>query len=266
MIPDRDGGVGGPTVGRVLDGATLVEVAALGPISVARPGDGRDLAVLRAEGGDASSVVELAERLWWLDGRGPAPRLVASGRDDAGAEVIVVEMGASAAPVIGGMVPLSPETVAEQLATSLRVIHALPVDDLLVDAGTELLFERAHERVTRGRVAVAAEGPYAGRSPVELVEVLGALFAELGAGDASTVIHGSPGLEHLWFGPSSDPVFTGWESGGGGDPHHDLAVAAASVARHYGPALVAPLLEAYGLADVDARRLDAHQLLAHLLR
>ena len=266
MAPDRRGRVGGPIVDRVLDGATLVEVAAWGPVSVSRPGDGRDLAVLRAEGDDASAIVELAERLWWLDGRGPAPRLVASGRDDAGAEVIVVEMGASAAPVIGGIVPLSPEAVAEHLAASLRAIHALPADDLLVDAGTELLLERAHERVLRGRVDVAADGPYAGRSPVELLEVLGALFAELGAGDTSTVIHGNPGLEHLWFGPSSDPVFTGWESGGGGDPHHDLAVAAASVARHYGPALVAPLLEAYGLTDVDARRLDAHQLLAHLLR
>jgi hypothetical protein len=33
----------------------------------------------------------------------------------------------------------------------------------------------------------------------------------------------------------------------------------------FGPAAVPPLLDAYGLDEIDLRRIDAHQLLTHLL-
>ena len=45
----------------------------------------------------------------------------------------------------------------------------------------------------------------------------------------------------------------------------NLAVASRSLGEVFGPAVVAPFLDAYGLDDVDLRRLDTHQLLDHLL-
>jgi aminoglycoside phosphotransferase len=46
-----------------------------------------------------------------------------------------------------------------------------------------------------------------------------------------------------------------------GDRHLDLARAAVALALRFGPAVVAPFLDAYGLDDIDVRRLDTCQLL-----
>ena len=43
--------------------------------------------------------------------------------------------------------------------------------------------------------------------------------------------------------------------------HLDLARAAVALALRFGPAVVAPFLDAYGLDDIDVRRLDTCQLL-----
>ena len=97
-----------------------------------------------------------------------------------------------------------------------------------------------------------------------MLAALDSLIEELGSADEA-VTHGYPVLENLWLAPDQSISLTGWSRSGRGDPHRDLAVASRSLAEAYGPAVVAPFLDAYGLDDVDLRRLDYHQLLDHLL-
>lgn len=127
--------------------------------------------------------------------------------------------------------------------------------------------ERAASRVRNGELPTTIDGPYAGVQPGRLLDVLDGLIDTLAgrsSDDGEVVIHGSPVLANTWLIPDGTMVLTGWHHCGLGDRHHDLAIAAAVLAGRYGPPLIPVMLEEYGLDLVDPRRLDLHQLLAHL--
>jgi aminoglycoside 3'-phosphotransferase II len=254
----------GPGAREVLGDDELTEVGVDAGISLLRPaGPKRALLVLHQRAPDTTAVLDEADRLSWLAGRGPAPAVLASGRADEGDEVIVLRLAADAAPATLGH-PMGPEALIEGLAAALRSLHALDTAQCPFDAA-DRLGSRVAGRIERGEIEAAPSGPYAGREPRELAALFEELCADLGPGDKPAFIHGGLLTDRVWFDPSGALTFTGWRHGGMGDRHLDLAAAAALATQLYGPALVAPLLDAYGLDDVDLRRLDAHQLLAHLL-
>ncbi|MDW3219091.1 MAG: phosphotransferase [Acidimicrobiales bacterium] len=202
-------------------------------------------------------VLDDPHRLRWLAGRPPAPEMVAA-RPERGPDAVVVRMHDDATAASEGH-PLGPEAMAEALAAALTELHRLPVPDCPFDASTAALRTRAAQTP----LAVAQDGPYAGRDHTELLAVHDELTAADSAGSA--FIHGGLRADRVWFAPDGRVTFTGWHAAGIGDPHVDLAAAAAIVTDVHGPALVAPMLAGYGLDRIDVRRLDAAQLLVHLL-
>lgn len=256
-----------PGVQRVIGDDPLVEIAHDGTVAVLRSErGGRDIAVLHVRPPDTDPLLAEADRLAWLDGRCHAAEIIASGRSDEGDESVVIRLPAEAATPSSGMVPLQPDVVVERLGTTLRMLHRHPAADVPFDASPDRFRDRAESRVVAGLVATTAVGPYSGRDPVALLGILDDLLDSLGGSpEPMVLVHARPTVDHLWIDPAGTVVLTGWGGAGLGDRHHDLAVAAASVGELYGPSVVPHLLDAYGLLDIDLRRLDAHQLLVHLL-
>lgn len=254
----------GPGVRRVVGDDELVEIGVDDGVALLRPGASRSIVVLHQRPPDPSAVLAEADRLGWLDGRAGAPDVLAAGRADEGDEAVVVRLAPDASTVAGGH-PLGPEHLARELARLLRELHSVDVAPCPLDAGFAQLRAEVAERLVRGEIAVAAEGPYAGREPEDLVELLDARFADIGEGRPA-VVHGGLSAARIWFDTEGTTTLTGWRRGGVGDAHLDLAGAARVLGELYGPAAVPVFFEAYDLDRVDPHRLDAHQLLDHLLR
>lgn len=255
----------GPGVREVVGGDELLEVGNDDGVALLRPAPpNRDIVVLHQRPPDTSELLDEADRLGWLAGRGGAPHVLASGRADEGDEAVVVRL-ATGARRGSDPLPLGPEQLALELGTALRRLHEVDAGTCPLDASLAAQRARVAERHRRGAIDVARSGPYAGRPVGELLAVLDELLATLGEADRTAFVHGGLRPDRIWFVPDGDVVFTGWRRGGLGDPHLDLAAASALVIEIHGPALVGPLLDAYGLDDVDVQRLDACQLLVHLL-
>jgi aminoglycoside 3'-phosphotransferase-2 len=210
------------------------------------------------------ALLDQADRLLWLAGVAPAPRVLASGRADGGDEAVVVHLGADASSAVEGH-PMGPEALVDVLAAALAALHGRPTDHCPFTADTATLRRIVDERVAGGLVPDAIDGPFVGRGGAELAGIFDDLMADLGDVADPVFVHGALDPARIWLDPSGEITFLGWHWAGVGDRHLDLAAAAMMLTRLYGPALVAPFFDAYGFDRVDIRRLDAHQLLAHLL-
>ncbi len=252
-----------PGVRRSLGGEEPVDFDVDGGVSRLRV-RGRNLLVLHQRPPRIEEVLQEADRLLWLDGRVVAPQLVATGRAGEGDEAVVVELDENSSPVAGGLLPVNPELLATELGRALGRLHQMPTDDCPFESATGSHFDSVVEAVEREEREPASDGPYAGRAPADLIAILADLLASVEE-SASVFIHAGLSLDRVWFAPDGVMTITGWDQAGLGDRHLDLAAAAASVAASFGPATVGPLYEAYGLDNIDARSLDAHQLLAHLM-
>ena len=177
---------------------------------------------------------------------------------------MVIRLGAHATPASEGH-PMGPEALVAAMAASLRSVHERSVEQCPFVADTAELRRVVDERISQGAVADAVDGPYVGRPADTLAEIYDGLMADLGDVGDAVFVHGALAPHRIWLDPTGDVTFLGWEWSGVGDRHLDLAAAAAMLTKLYGPALVAPFFDAYGFDHVDLRRLDAHQLLAHLL-
>lgn len=260
----------GPGVRAAMDdrGVTaddLGEVAVDRGVALLRPGgDDADLAVLHQPGGTPWALLDEIDRLLWLAGAAPAPDLIATGRADDGSEAAAIRLGSVADTAEHGH-PMGPEALVQTLATSLLALHDRPTDHCPFVADTAALRAVVDRRVEAAEIAEAADGPYAGRSATELAAIFDDLIDELGESHEPVFVHAALRPDRIWLDPDGTATFLGWQWSGLGDRHVDLAAVATLLTRLHGPALVAPFVEAYGFDRVDIRRLDAHQLLAHLL-
>lgn len=246
------------------DAAGFDEVDRDRGVALLRPPGSDDVAVLHQRAGDTAALLDQADRLLWLAGAAPAPTVVASGRADEGDEAVVIKLGRQATAAADGH-PMGPEALMATLAEALSSLHSRSADHCPFEADTPTLRRIVDERIAAGLVADPTDGPYAGRSANELAGIFDTLMADLGEPDAPAFVHGSLTPERVWLDPAGGVTLLGWQWSGLGDPHVDLAAAATMLTRLYGPALVGPFFDSYGLDRVDIRRLDAHQLLAHLL-
>jgi len=252
-----------PSVLGVLDGVEPTEFDVDRGVARLRVAD-HDLLVLHQRPPEIEQVLHEADRLLWMDGRAVAPRLVATGRAAEGDETIVAELNRLAVPLAGGLGPVNPEALATELGRALRRLHEVGIDDCPFESASTSHLRSAEAAIATGAVEPAVEGPYVGRSPMELLGILAGLLDELPTHDP-VFVHGGLGVDRIWLAPEGRITFTGWEQAGLGDRHLDLAAVAVSVGAELGLAVVAPFLDAYGLDDIHLVSLDAHQLLVHLM-
>lgn len=248
-----------------LDPADLAGAAVDRDVTLLRPVGARaDVAVLYQPGPRPVALLDEADRLLWLAGVAPAPQVMATGRADDGDESVVVHLGAEATSAASGH-PMGPEALVAALAAALDALHRRPIEHCPLIADTAALRRVVDERLARGLIPDAVDGPYIGRPAAALVGIFDGLMNDLGDVADPVFVHGALDPDRIWLDPSGAVTLLGWQWAGVGDRHVDLAAAATLLTRLHGPALVAPFFDAYGFDRLDVRRLDAHQLLAHLL-
>ncbi len=232
---------------------------------------GQDRLVLHRRPPAVEELLDETDRLLWLDGRAPSPRIVASGRAAEGDEAAVLAIGEMAMPLGGGRVPVDPEQAAIEVGRTLSAIHEIPPIDCPFTTSSTSLLGEIEAAIEQGMVSVAEDGPYATHRPADLLGILADLLEGLDEVEDIdlVVVHGGIDLDRVWFDPDGTVTLTGWGRAGLGDRHLDLAAAASALIDRFGHAVARPLLDAYGhdagLDYPDLRRLDAHQLLVHLL-
>ncbi len=265
-----------PTGGlaELLDGRRIEPVASFGPAAAARvldPETGATVLYLKAAPHDpdgADRVQGEADRLRWLASRAPVPEVRAVDMlPGAGRRWSVLALS-----VVSGLPASEPaafrdaDTAITVVAEALRTVHGLPVDACPFDASTAGRLAVATQRVHEGRVDAAALSPaYRHLSPERLLAVLKSSLGALPDDEGDVVvIHGHPVLAHLIADQGGLSGLVGWHRAGVGDRYADLAVVAASLARHVSPEALGPFFVAYGLELPSLAKIDAYALLAEL--
>ena len=154
--------------------------------------------------------------------------------------------------------PINPEQAAEALGTMLLERHDADADQagLVTLAG----FAAAVRAEANARDdAPIGSGPYLDRSRQELARLAAETVDALPATDSMGSITPGLSLDAVTLGRDGSLTIEGATVAG--DRHLDLARTAVALAIRFGPAVVAPFLDAYGLDRIDLRRLDTCQLL-----
>ena len=197
------------------------------------------------------------ERLRWLQGRLPVPRVIAFANGDDG-DYLLTEAIEGATGVDAGRD--DPDAVVAALACSLRSLHAQPIDDCPFDEPLRVWIQRAGERMVSGQVDESDfDTERRGRSAEDLFREL-KNFPPLKHGRAIT--HGDACLPNIIFGNNFAVVgFVDCGRAGIADPYQDLALASRSISSNLGERWVPKFFEAYGLTKVDRQKLRFYRLL-----
>jgi aminoglycoside 3'-phosphotransferase-1 len=231
--------------------------------------DGRSVFVKAgAEPGVAAAITDELARWEWLEatdlGQLPVPAVLGHQAADPGAHqpAAIVSAAAEGVPELHWF--LDPPDVADLLGSTLRAVHALPVDRCPFEAAPSALIAAAEERVAAGLVDSskfhAANQRY---SPHELLGHARALVAADPDGADRVVVHGDFSVGNVIVRPDTRAV-TGvvdWAGLGVGDRHLDLATAARSLVTHFGGECLPRFLAAYGFEEPDPLRLEFYSLL-----
>ena len=217
------------------------------------PGGDRILKVQRVDPLE-TTLADEAERLGWLDGFVPVPRVVETG-SDASTEWLMM----TALPGSDGTDPehrRDVDALGRVLGAGLRTFHdSVPVDGCPFDARTETDVQRARARVEAGRVDPSDfEVVYQGLSASELH---GLLVASIPPDtDDLVVLHGDYCVPNVILERGAITGHVDVGRAGVGDRHRDLGIACRSIAHNFGGGSVGPFVEAYGFEPLDLARLD----------
>lgn len=177
--------------------------------------------------------------------------------------------------------PIDPEHAARLLGEALRRRHGEPTGDgsALPSWPLHRLAAHVHTRVADSSSndggdspQLMPDGPYRGRPVRRLASLLVETIDDLpgvpdgGGDDTMVAITLGLRLDVCVVEPSGIVVVDSSDrtTSALGDRHVDLAAAAIGLNERFGPAVVAPMVEAYGFDAVDPRRLDTAQLLVAL--
>lgn len=162
-------------------------------------------------------------------------------------------------PLSDPIVPIDSEQAARALGGALAAKHtAVPTTDGRVDLAVFASVVRAAAEADDD--AIFDSGPYLDRSRHEMARLAVDTVAALPESEVAEVAI-TPGFDLGMVELQRDGSVLVLGDTVAGDRHLDLARAAVALALRFGPAVVAPFLDAYGLDDIDVRRLDTCQLL-----
>ena len=208
------------------------------------------------------------QRLRWLAGRLPVPRVLAYAEDADAAYLLLA--GIPGVMSCDTVFASDGAGLARLLAEGLRLIHTTPITDCPFDARLDTKIAEAERRVRAGVVdADDFDADFLGRTPTDL-------FAELLAkrpDDEDLVFtHGDYCLPNVLIDrieqvapahPAQRRVsgFIDWGRAGVADRYQDIALATRSLTYNFGPGLEPLLWQAYGLETPDNAKIAFYRLL-----
>lgn len=211
------------------------------------------------------------DRLAWLQGRLPVPAIHAwleegarnDEADSARAWLLLAEAPGRMAcdPTAAG----DPERVVHLLAAGLRQIHGLPIRDCPFDTRLDWRLEFTERNIRLGLVDETAVRDTRGIDADALLDQLRATRPDEPPADL-VFTHGDYCLPNILL----DDAFThvtawlDWGRAGVSDRYLDLAIGARSVRYNLGAEWGPRFLAAYGLDQLDQKRLDWYETLDEL--
>ncbi len=198
-------------------------------------------------------------RLDWLAGRIPVPDVLYFREDGAGDYLMTSEIAGLMAhdeAFAGNLL-----RVVRLLATGLRMIHSLPVEDCPFDQRLAARIPLARGRLLAGQVDEADfDAVRQGRRAVDLFDEL---LSSVPGNEDVVFTHGDYCLPNVILNSSGTTLngFIDWDRGGIADRYQDLGIAARSLARNGGRQWAPLLFREYGLERVDEAKVRFYQLL-----
>ncbi len=199
------------------------------------------------------------ERLRWLAGKLPVPRVLGYAEDHGKHALLLSTVPGSM--TCDEQALQRPDAVVRALAAGLRLIHALPIATCPFDERDAVKLARAHAYIAAGWCDPDdLDADHQGLSWDELVQTIA---ATLPTTSDLVFTHGDYCLPNVLIDVTTFAVtgFIDWGRAGIADRAQDLALAARSIAFNLGAAWVAPFFMAYGLPEPDQARLAFYRLL-----
>jgi aminoglycoside 3'-phosphotransferase-2 len=204
----------------------------------------------------ARGLIHEAERLQWLDGKLPVPRLLSFSVEHDWEHLLMTGV-----PGLNGVDAGrdDPHAIVVGLAEALRHWHAQSVAGCPFDETLELRIERAREQVRAGLVDESDfDDERRGRTASSLLIDLEGLPP---IGESRVLTHGDPCLPNVMFEGARVTGFVDCDRAGVADPYQDLALASRSIAGNLGHEWVDMFFRKYGLPIPDQRKLSFYRLL-----
>ena len=201
----------------------------------------------------------LAEKkvLEWLHGKPFAPEVVLWGEDKAADYLLLTAIpGTDAASLTDGTPGAE---LIKLLAQGLRFIHQIPAGTCPFNRSLAMDIETARFNVYHNLVDEDDfHEPRRGRSARELYHEL---LLQRPQKEDLVITHGDYCLPNVIIDNGAVSGFVDWGRAGVSDRYKDLAVAIRSIKRNLGPGLERAFLEAYGVSNPDAKKIEYYQLL-----
>jgi aminoglycoside phosphotransferase len=203
---------------------------------------------------DAEELIGEHDRLRWLAGRVPVPRVVGFAVDAHQAYLLTEGLpGINAAEVPARLRP----QVTVQFAVELRKLHSVDPGDCPFDRTLAQVLPAARARAMAGRVDGAAFDVE--RRGYTAIELLGPLYDERPEFEDVVVTHGDACLPNVIFDDGTFGGFVDCGRCGRADRYQDLALAVRSIDSNFGGHFSAEFLDAYGIDCVGAEKLSYYQ-------
>jgi aminoglycoside 3'-phosphotransferase-2 len=206
--------------------------------------------------GDAAELAAECDCLGWLASRTSVPTVLKFVTNDEAAFLLTVGLaGNNAAEAPRHF--WSP--ITEQLALQLRQLHSLDPAECPFDRTLDRVIPLAAKRAAAGQLDESDfDSERASRSASDLVD---SLYRERPQSEDIVIVHGDACLPNAIFDQDKFSGFVDCGRCGRADRYKDLALAYRSIKSNFGRSLAENFLAAYGLDDVDPRKLSYYQLL-----
>lgn len=197
------------------------------------------------------------DRLEWLEGKLPVPRVLYYGEDGENEYLLLSEMKGVNASDRSHRDDL-PAMLAS-LGSGLKLIHQIPIDNCPFIQILDVKIEEAKNRVEQGLVDEDDfDKVRIGRKASELFEEL---ISKRPMQEDLVFTHGDFCLPNVIMDNQRVSGFIDWGRAGVADKYQDLALAIRSISSNFGKEFVPYFLEGYGLIDLDDARVDYYQLM-----
>ncbi|NKB69314.1 MAG: APH(3') family aminoglycoside O-phosphotransferase [Candidatus Latescibacteria bacterium] len=187
-----------------------------------------------------AALVDERDRMVWLQGKLPVPRVVAYQRQGETEYLLTEQVPGTAAHHWGQQGDKA--QLVQVLAQGLQSIHAIDWADCPFDCRKEALLARLRQRLAAGQVEGGAE-----------------VLAELEAGQPAVedlvFTHGDYCLPNILIHRGGLGGFIDWGFAGVGDRYRDLALGSWSVGHNLGEEWIEPFFDACGVEEIDREKI-----------
>lgn len=197
------------------------------------------------------------EKLKWLEGKLPVPRVLFYGTDETSEYLLMSEIkGVNASePSHKDDLP----AILTSLGAGLKTIHSVPIQDCPFDQSLGMKIEEAKNRVNQGLVDEDDfDKVRKGRKARDLFKEL---ITKRPLHEELVFTHGDYCMPNVIVENQKVSGFIDWGRAGIADKYQDIALAIRSISSNFGKEFVPFFLAGYGIKDVDGSKIDYYQLM-----